>query len=210
MRTKRSAASELRDYAKKHGHEPKFVRDMREVFDDKSVDFVSTATPNHWHALCGDLGHAGRQGRLCRKAGQSQRQRRPAHRRSGRKYKKICQTGTQCRSMPGGIDAIEYVKSRKIGDVKLARGLCYKPRRIDRPRGHLRSSGQRRLQSMGRSGSHAAADAAEVPLRLALAMGVRQRRLGQPRHSSGRRRPLGTGRQRTVPRRAQLRRPLGL
>jgi len=30
---------------------PKFVTDMRQVFDDKSVDIVSIATPNHWHAL---------------------------------------------------------------------------------------------------------------------------------------------------------------
>jgi hypothetical protein len=30
---------------------PKFVRDLREALDDKSVDIVSIATPNHWHAL---------------------------------------------------------------------------------------------------------------------------------------------------------------
>ena len=30
---------------------PKFVQDMRRIFDDKSVDIVSIATPNHWHSL---------------------------------------------------------------------------------------------------------------------------------------------------------------
>ena len=39
--------------AEKQGKKPKFVRDMREAFDDPSVNVVSTATPNHWHALCG-------------------------------------------------------------------------------------------------------------------------------------------------------------
>ena len=38
---------------KKTGRRPKWVKDMRQVFDDKSIHFISTATPNHWHALCG-------------------------------------------------------------------------------------------------------------------------------------------------------------
>ena len=38
---------------KRTGSRPKWVKDMRRVFDDKSVDLIGTATPNHWHALCG-------------------------------------------------------------------------------------------------------------------------------------------------------------
>jgi hypothetical protein len=30
---------------------PTFVQDMRRVFDDKDIDGVVIATPNHWHAL---------------------------------------------------------------------------------------------------------------------------------------------------------------
>src|SRR5439155_17413270 len=45
-----------------------------------------------------------------------------------RKLGRICQTGTQCRSSDGVIKAIEYIRSGKLGEVKLARGLCYKPR----------------------------------------------------------------------------------
>ena len=33
------------------GRKPKYVQDLRKAFDDKSVDIVTTATPNHWHAL---------------------------------------------------------------------------------------------------------------------------------------------------------------
>ena len=36
---------------KKQGVKPKFVRDMREAFQDPAVDLVGSATPNHWHAL---------------------------------------------------------------------------------------------------------------------------------------------------------------
>ena len=39
------------DIEKKTGKKPKYAKDMREVFDDASVDCISTATPNHWHAL---------------------------------------------------------------------------------------------------------------------------------------------------------------
>lgn len=38
--------------AKLQGLAPKWVKDMRHVFDDPSVDIVTTATPNHWHSLC--------------------------------------------------------------------------------------------------------------------------------------------------------------
>ena len=33
------------------GHKPKYAQDLRTVLDDKSVDFVTIATPNHWHSL---------------------------------------------------------------------------------------------------------------------------------------------------------------
>ena len=47
---------------------------------------------------------------------------------AARKHKKIVQTGTQSRSATGVRDLIEYVKSGKIGEVTLARALCYKRR----------------------------------------------------------------------------------
>ena len=44
-------ASGMKAIAKVNGQEPKFVQDIRRVLDDKSIDIVSIATPNHWHAL---------------------------------------------------------------------------------------------------------------------------------------------------------------
>ena len=47
---------------------------------------------------------------------------------AARKHNRLCQAGTQSRSMSGMREAIAFVHSGGIGKVKLARGLCYKPR----------------------------------------------------------------------------------
>ncbi len=125
-----SAVGEQRceSIGKSTGKKPQFVQDMRKVMDDDSIDFVSIATPNHWHALASIWAI---------QAGKDVYVEKPvSHNVSegrrivdfARKHNKIVQTGTQCRSMGGTIEAIEYVKAGKIGDVKVARGLCYKPR----------------------------------------------------------------------------------
>ena len=54
---------------------------------------------------------------------------------TARKHNRICQAGTQCRSTRAVIEAIDYVHSGKIGEVKLARGLCYNRRPSIGPKG---------------------------------------------------------------------------
>jgi len=36
---------------KAYGSNPKYYQDLRKLFEDKDIDAVSIATPNHWHAL---------------------------------------------------------------------------------------------------------------------------------------------------------------
>ncbi len=38
-------------YKKEDRKRPKFETDLRRVFEDKDIDVVSIATPNHWHSL---------------------------------------------------------------------------------------------------------------------------------------------------------------
>jgi len=114
--------------AKKQGRAPKFIKDMREGFDDKALDIVTIATPNHWHALASIWAmQAGKDVYVEKPVSHNVSEGRRAV-ETARKYKQICQTGTQCRSLGGSIDAIKYVHDGKIGEVKLARGLCYKRR----------------------------------------------------------------------------------
>jgi len=121
--------------ARKQGRKPKYVQDMRRIFDDKSVDIVSTATPNHWHALVSIWAmQAGKDVYVEKPVSHNVSEGRRMV-ETARKYKRICQTGTQCRSMEGTIQAIRHVQSGKIGTVKLARGLCYKRRKSIGPKG---------------------------------------------------------------------------
>jgi predicted dehydrogenase len=116
------------EVAKKQGRAPKYVQDIREALDNKSIDFVSIATPNHWHALAAIWAlQAGKdvyvEKPVCHNISEGRRIVETA-----RTHHKICQTGTQSRSAGGTQQTIDYVKSGRLGEVKLARGLCYKPR----------------------------------------------------------------------------------
>ena len=114
---------------------PKFVQDLRRVFDDKSVDVVSIATPNHWHALAAiwamqagkdvyvekPVSHHVSEGRRMVQA--------------ARKYDRICQAGTQYRSSGGNRAAARYVRDGKLGQIKLVRVCTYRPRESIGPAG---------------------------------------------------------------------------
>ena len=113
---------------KKTGKKPAYYQDLRKLLEDKSIDIVTIATPNHWHALAAIWAiQAGKDVYVEKPVSHNVSEGRRIV-DAARKHGRICQTGTQCRSMAGTIAAIEYVQSGKIGDVKLARGLCYKSR----------------------------------------------------------------------------------
>lgn len=120
---------------KAKGFRPKFIRDFREALDDAAVNAISTATPNHWHALCGVWAmQAGKDAYIekpiCHNVAEG-----AALVAAAKKYKRICQVGTQCRSNPAIRNAVEFMRSGGIGEVKFARGLCYKRRKSIGPKG---------------------------------------------------------------------------
>lgn len=123
------------DLEKQLGRRPKYVRDLREVFDDPSIDCVSMATPNHWHALGAIWAlQAGKDVYVEKPVSHNVSEGRRMV-EAARKYNRICQAGTQCRSHQNNIDAMKYIQDGKIGEVKLARGLCYKRRKSIGPAG---------------------------------------------------------------------------
>ena len=123
------------EIAKKQGREPKVVTDMRKAFDDKDVDIVSIATPNHWHALAAIWAlQAGKDVYVEKPVSHNVSEGRRIV-EVARKYNKICQTGTQSRSMKGMRDGIQFIHDGGIGNVSIARGLCYKRRPSIGPKG---------------------------------------------------------------------------
>ena len=117
------------------GRAPKFVEDLRKVLEDKSVDIVSIATPNHLHSLQAIWSmQAGKDVYVEKPVSHNVSEGRRAV-EAARKYNKICQTGTQSRSNPGMIEAIKFAQDGGIGKVLVARGLCYKNRPSIGPKG---------------------------------------------------------------------------
>lgn len=103
--------------------------DMRQLFDNKEIDAVSIATPNHWHGLATVWAcQAGKDVYVEKPASHNLFEGRKMV-EAARKYKRIVQCGTQCRSSLGLQQAVEYVQSGKLGKITLARGFCYKARK---------------------------------------------------------------------------------
>jgi predicted dehydrogenase len=107
---------------------PKTYQDIRKLLEDKDVDVVTIATPNHWHALAAIWAMM---------AGKDVYVEKPSShnvwegRRTvdiARQLGRICQVGTQIRSSEGIRQAIQYLHEGNLGRITLARGLCYKRR----------------------------------------------------------------------------------
>ncbi len=124
------------DIEKRFGTRPTVYLDMRKCFEDKSIHIASIATPNHWHALSAIWAvQAGKDVYVEKPVSHNVTEGRRIV-EAARKYNKIVQTGTQSRSNPGMREAIDFLHKGGIGEVKLARGLCYKPRGAIGPRGN--------------------------------------------------------------------------
>src|SRR5437764_10831553 len=107
---------------------PKIYQDLRKLYEDKDIDAVSIATPNHWHALATIW--------ACQH-GKDVYVEKPASYnvfegqqmvKAARKYNRMVQVGMQSRSIPYKMRAIELLRDGAIGKVYYAKGLCFKRR----------------------------------------------------------------------------------
>jgi len=107
---------------------PGFQQDLRRVFDDKDIDAVVIAVPNHWHALASIwAAQAGKHVYVEKPASHTVWEGRQMV-NAARAYNRIMQVGTMNRSRPAVIQAIKFMQDGGIGKVYMARGLCFKPR----------------------------------------------------------------------------------
>jgi len=105
---------------------PKATGDFRRALDDKSIDAIIIATPDHWHALATIWGcqadkdvyvekpisHSPWEGRKMVEA--------------ARRYDRIVEVGTQNRSAPYVIEAKDYIASGKLGSIHMVRVINQK------------------------------------------------------------------------------------
>lgn len=110
-------ANSHRESAEKQGHTTKACYDLREVLDDKTIDAVIIATPNHWHCLAGIW--------ACQ-AGKDVYVEKPVSQNiweggrlvaAARKYDRIVQGGTQHRSIEGMFKCKAFLDSGALGKV---------------------------------------------------------------------------------------------
>lgn len=102
--------------------------DVRKLLEDKNIDAITTATPNHWHALVMIW--------ACQ-AGKDVYVEKPVSyniwegRRmveAARKYNRIVQSGMQRRSDEGLQQAIQYIKEGNLGKILFIHSMCYRKR----------------------------------------------------------------------------------
>ena len=108
------------------GKRPAAYTDLRKLLEDKSIDAISIATPNHQHTL---------QTIWACQAGKDVYVEKPCSHNmfeakqivaAARKYDRMVQQGSQSRSSVALREAVQKMNEGLIGDLYLARGLCYK------------------------------------------------------------------------------------
>jgi predicted dehydrogenase len=105
---------------------PKIYTDLRKLYEDRDIDAVSIVTPNHWHALASIWAlqagkHVSVEKPCCHNFFEGQKLVEAAE-----KYKLIVQDGAEQRSNPCARSMADYLQSGKLGEVYMAKGLCYK------------------------------------------------------------------------------------
>ncbi len=128
---KRTYKKRLDQIAKKKGATgdaaPACLPDVRKALEDKELNAVSIATPNHWHALMTIWAcEAGKDVYVEKPCSHNVHEGRIAV-ETARKHKRVVQHGTQNRSGQVWADIAAVVKSGKLGKLLVSRGLCYKP-----------------------------------------------------------------------------------
>ena len=101
-------------------------RDIRKVLDDKTIDAVSIASPNHWHTL---------QTIWACQAGKDVYVEKPCSHNvfeskqivaAARKYNRMVQMGSQSRSSDALREAVQKMRDGEFGEIYMSRGLCFK------------------------------------------------------------------------------------
>jgi predicted dehydrogenase len=107
----------ISEIEKKQGFAPVRVRDMRKVYDDKEIDGVIIATPQHWHALASIWAMQAGKDVYVEKCVSFTIPEGQKMIEAAMKYERVLQCGTQNRSAEYNFRARDYVRSGKLGEI---------------------------------------------------------------------------------------------
>lgn len=112
---------DINDVEKKYGKRPDVYKDYRKILDRKDIDAIIVGTPDHWHALV--LIHACEAGKdaYCEKPLSHDIVEALSMSAAVKHHKRVVQCGTWQRSTREFTDAIDYIRSGKLGKIVLCR-----------------------------------------------------------------------------------------
>ncbi len=114
------------EFEKAYGKKPTIVQDLRKVFDNKEIDAVTVATPNHWHALAAIWACQAGKDVYVEKPGAHNIYEGRKLVEAAKKYNRIVQHGVQLRSSEAIREAVQLLREGVIGDVYMSRGLVFR------------------------------------------------------------------------------------
>ncbi|MBI4662113.1 MAG: Gfo/Idh/MocA family oxidoreductase [Verrucomicrobia bacterium] len=100
---------------------PQGVTDFRQILDDRHVDILSIAAPNHWHAPATILACSAGKHVYVEKPGSHNPREGELMVTAARKFNRVVQMGNQRRSWPSMIEAIQRLREGEIGKALFAR-----------------------------------------------------------------------------------------
>jgi len=118
-------ASRTSDIEKLGFTKPKLYTDYRKMLDDKDIDVVIIGTPDHWHCLqFVNSQEAGKHVYVEKPLGNSIAEINIMH-QAAKKHGNMVQVGQWQRSQPHFVDAINYLKSGKLGRIRTCKAWSY-------------------------------------------------------------------------------------
>ena len=141
---KKVLARAVSGYSKRaKGYEVKGLTDVRKALEDKNLDAISVATPNHWHSLMAIWAAQARKHCYVEKPASHDIYEGRVAAEAFKKYGVIIQHGTQQRSNGGRARQVKAIQDGLFGKLKISYGYCCKPRgsigseRVTDPPSHL-------------------------------------------------------------------------
>jgi predicted dehydrogenase len=105
---------------------PKLYTDIRDLLDDKDIDAIVVATTNHWHALAGFWAvQAGKHANLEKPCTHNVFEGRQLI-KAAKKYNRLINHDAERRCYTGFQSAVEFMRKGGLGEVYMAKGICYK------------------------------------------------------------------------------------